>query len=46
MFGYNFLVTSIRGQIVQMDNFAAELSSAFEHQFVDHGEYARRNLGE
>lgn len=42
MFGYNFLVTSIRGQIVQMDNFAAELSSEFEHQYVDHGEYARR----
>ena len=41
MFGYNFLVTSIRGLIVQMDNFAAELSSAFEHQYVDHGEYAR-----
>ncbi|MCX6967926.1 MAG: MotA/TolQ/ExbB proton channel family protein [Verrucomicrobia bacterium] len=42
MFGYNFLVTSIRGLIVQMDNFAAELASAFEHQFVDHGEYTRR----
>ena len=25
MFGYNFLVTSIRGMIVEMDNFAAEL---------------------
>jgi biopolymer transport protein ExbB/TolQ len=37
MFGYNFLVTSIRGQIIQMDNFAAELVSAFEHQFVYHG---------
>jgi len=44
MFGYNFLVTSIRGLIVQMDNFAAELSSAFEHKYVDHGEYARRDL--
>lgn len=36
MFGYNFLVTSIRGMVVQMDNFAAELSSEFEHQYVDH----------
>src|SRR5207253_7405227 len=31
MFGYNFLVTSIRSLIVQNDNFAAELSSEFEH---------------
>ncbi len=37
MFGYNFLVTSIRAMVVQMDNFAGELSSEFEHQFVDHG---------
>ena len=37
MFGYNFLVTSIRATIVQMDNFAAELASEFEHQYVDHG---------
>lgn len=37
MFGYNFLVTSIRSTIVQMDNFAAELASAFEHRYVDHG---------
>ncbi|MEI6351270.1 MAG: MotA/TolQ/ExbB proton channel family protein [Verrucomicrobiota bacterium] len=36
MFGYNFLVTSIRALIVQMDNFAAELSSEFEHKYVDH----------
>ena len=42
MFGYNFLVTSIRGLIVQMDNFAAELSSEFEHHYVDHGEPVRR----
>ena len=32
MFGYNFLVTSIRGMVVEMDNFAAELASEFEHQ--------------
>jgi len=37
MFGYNFLVTSIRSMIVEMDNFAAELSSSFEHKYVDHG---------
>ena len=37
MFGYNFLVTSIRALIVQMDNFAAELASEFEHRYVDHG---------
>lgn len=35
MFGYNFLVTSLRALIVQTDNFAAELSSAFEHRFVN-----------
>jgi biopolymer transport protein ExbB/TolQ len=37
MFGYNFLVTSIRSIIVEMDNFAAELASEFEHKYVDHG---------
>src|SRR5579862_476745 len=37
MFGYNFLVTSIRGIILEMDNFAAELASDFEHKYVDHG---------
>jgi biopolymer transport protein ExbB/TolQ len=36
MFGYNFLVTSIRAMTVQMDNFAAELASEFEHRYVDH----------
>jgi biopolymer transport protein TolQ len=36
MFGYNFLVTSIRAMIVEMDNFAAELASEFEHKLVDH----------
>ncbi|MEP6937014.1 MAG: MotA/TolQ/ExbB proton channel family protein, partial [Chthoniobacterales bacterium] len=36
MFGYNFLVTSIRGMIVEMENFAAELASEFEHKYVDH----------
>ena len=37
MFGYNFLFTSIRGMIVEMDNFAAELASEFEHKYVEHG---------
>lgn len=36
MFGYNYLVTSVRGMIVEMDNFAAELTSALEHRYVDH----------
>ncbi len=36
MLGYNFLVTRIRGMIVEMDNFAAELASDLEHKFVDH----------
>ncbi len=36
MFGYNYLVTSIRGMIVEMDNFAAELASEFQHKYVDH----------
>jgi len=36
MFGYNFLVTSIRAVIVEMDNFAAELASELEHKYVDH----------
>ena len=42
-FGYNFLVTSLRGLIVRMDNFAAELSSELEHKYVDHGVYARHD---
>jgi len=37
MFGYNFLVTSIRAMAVEMDNFAAELASEFEHKYVEHG---------
>ena len=36
MFGYNFILTSIRSLIVQMDNFAAELESEFEHKYVSH----------
>ncbi len=37
MFGYNFLVTTLRGMVVELDNFAAELASEFEHKYVDHG---------
>src|SRR4030088_3355037 len=37
MFGYNFLVTSIRAVIVEMDNFAAELGSDLDHKYVEHG---------
>jgi biopolymer transport protein ExbB/TolQ len=45
MFGYNFLVTSVRSMIVQADNFAAELSSEIEHRYVEHGlREARRSL--
>ena len=36
MFGFNFLVTSVRSMIVQAENFAAELSSEIEHRFVSH----------
>jgi biopolymer transport protein TolQ len=41
MFGYNFLVTTIRGMIVELDNFGAELASEFEHKYVDHAERAK-----
>lgn len=37
MFGYNFLVTSVRSMIVQSDNFAGELASEIEHRYVEHG---------
>jgi biopolymer transport protein ExbB/TolQ len=43
MFGYNFLVSSIRSVIVECDNFAAELASEIEHRYVEHpGVSARR----
>ena len=41
MFGYNYLVTTVRGMIVELDNFAAELASEFEHKYVDHTERAK-----
>jgi hypothetical protein len=34
MFGYNWLVSTIRAMTVEMDNFASELASALERQFV------------
>ena len=43
MFGYNWLVTTLRGMVVELDNFAAELASAFEHRYVDH-ERPRRHF--
>ncbi|MFZ5806893.1 MAG: MotA/TolQ/ExbB proton channel family protein [Verrucomicrobiota bacterium] len=33
MFGYNYLVNTLRGMTVQMENFAAECSADFEHQY-------------
>jgi len=36
MFGYNYLLTTLRAIIVGLDNFAAELGSEFEHKYVDH----------
>jgi len=41
MFGYNYLVTTIRAMIVELDNFAAELASEFEHKYVDHTDRGR-----
>ena len=41
MFGYNYLVTTLRAIIVGLDNFAAELGSEFEHKYVDHAERAK-----
>ncbi len=38
MFGYNFLVSNLKAIVVQMDNFAAELASEFEHKYVSHTE--------
>jgi biopolymer transport protein ExbB/TolQ len=43
MFGYNWLVTTLRGMVVELDNFSAELASAIEHRFVEH-DRPRRTL--
>jgi biopolymer transport protein ExbB/TolQ len=37
MFGYNYLVVTVRSALVQAENFAAELSSEIEHRYVEHG---------
>jgi biopolymer transport protein ExbB/TolQ len=37
MFGYNFLVTTLRSLLVQADNFATEFSSEIEHRYVEFG---------
>ena len=42
MFGYNFLVVTLRGMTVELDNFAAELAAAFEHRYLDMGSPAPR----
>jgi len=42
MFGYNFLVVTLRGMTVELDNFAAELASSFDHRFLDTGTHAPR----
>jgi biopolymer transport protein ExbB/TolQ len=42
MFGYNFLVVTLRGMIVELDNFAAELGSSFDHRYLDTGAHAPR----
>jgi biopolymer transport protein ExbB/TolQ len=40
MFGYNYLVNSIKGLIADLDNFRNELHAAFERWYVDHGRIA------
>ena len=44
MFGYNYLVNRIRGMIMGLDNFAAELQLDFERWYVDHA-VERRSAG-
>lgn len=38
LFGYNYLVTKIRGVTLEMDNFAAELNSLFEYTYLKQGQ--------
>jgi biopolymer transport protein TolQ len=40
MFGYNFLVVTLRGMTVELDNFAAELASSFDHRYLNTGSHA------
>lgn len=44
MFGYNWLVTTLRGMVVELDIFSAELASAFEHRYVEHNPVRRTLL--
>ena len=37
MFGYNFLVVTVRGMTVELDNFAGELAASFDHRSLDTG---------
>ena len=37
MFGYNFLVVTLRGMTVELDNFAGELAASFDHRYLDTG---------
>jgi biopolymer transport protein ExbB/TolQ len=34
MFGYNFLINTLKGMMVEMENFAAECASDFEHKHL------------
>ena len=36
MFGYNYLVNSVRHLTIEVDNFASELMAAFEHFYSSH----------
>jgi len=35
MFGYNYITTTIKSMVVEMENFAAECASAFEHRYLE-----------
>jgi biopolymer transport protein ExbB/TolQ len=41
MFGYNFLVVTVRGMTVELDNFAGELAASFDHRYLDTGSPTR-----
>lgn len=36
MFGYNYLITSVRSLTIEMENFSAELAAQIERHYVDH----------
>lgn len=36
MFGYNFMVTTVRAITQELDNFTSELATQIEHGYVDH----------